>query len=271
LAPEKPKLGPEPPKPVPISEPSNSAPKPPKVLPTQEPPNSTPQSPAYGLVPEKPKLGLEPQEPKPIPESPNHSPGKGLKKPGIVYSPYNDDHKCKTKDEMHRDIEMLKGYNPIRLYGIDCDQIEIVIDASKRFGMQVFIGIYDIEKYKNELDDLIKAVGGRWGTVQTVSIGNEVVNFGKKPAGDYAVIIKTSRSILRVAGYQGPVVGVDTFVAIMNNPAICEASDYVAANCHPFFDGKITAEKAGEFIDQMKIEIRKSCGNKRIVITGKPL
>lgn len=39
----------------------------------------------------------------------------------------------------------------------------------------------------------------------------------------------------------------------MNDPNafVCKASDYVAANAHPFFDGGYSAEEAGKFLVDM--------------------
>ena len=196
-------------------------------------------------------------------------------KPGIVYSPYRADNSCKTREEVKAEIAMIKDFSPIRLYGVDCNQIENVIAAVKPYGSQVFAGIYNVEKAAAELQTLIKAVGNDWASVHTVAIGNEVVNFKKMSTDAYVKVINDSRATLRDSvngpGWQGPVVGPDTFVAILSNPAICEASDYVAANCHPYFDTNVPADKAGEFLNNMKIELAKKCGNKAIVIAGKSI
>lgn len=205
------------------------------------------------------------------PYVPGTYPAGGGSKPGIVYSPYHTDHSCKSTKEVAADIALLKDYSPIRLYGVDCSQIQNVIAAAKPHGIKIMPGVWNMDRPLEELETLIKYVDGNWDTVHTVAIGNEVVNFGRKSASDFAGIINASRKRLRRAdvGYTGPVVGIDTFVAIMGNPAICEASDYVAANCHSFFDGNVAAEGTGEFLNNMKKEIAKVCGDKQIVITGK--
>ncbi|KAF8541899.1 glycoside hydrolase superfamily [Trichophaea hybrida] len=190
-------------------------------------------------------------------------------KPGMVYSPYRADRTCKSRAEVAADVEKLKNFSPLRLYGVDCNQIQNVIAAGKPYGIQVFAGIWDVDKADAELETLIEAVGNDWDSVHTVAVGNEVVNFGRMDATRFASIINQSRKRLREpsVGYNGPVVGVDTFVAILSNPAICEASDFVAANCHPFFDGNIAAEGSGQFLENMKKEMAKKCGNKQVIIT----
>jgi exo-beta-1,3-glucanase (GH17 family) len=191
----------------------------------------------------------------------------------MVYSPYRADRTCKSRAEVAADVEKLKNFSPLRLYGVDCNQIQNVIAAGKPYGIQVFAGIWDVDKADAELETLIEAVGNDWDSVHTVAIGNEVVNFGRMDATRFASIINQSRKRLREpsVGYNGPVVGVDTFVAILGNPAICEASDFVAANCHPFFDGNVAAEGSGQFLENMKKEMAKKCGNKQVIITGEQI
>ena len=75
------------------------------------------------------------------------------------------------------------------------------------------------------------------------------------------------RSILKRAGYNGPVVTVDTMVAMKENPELCHASDYCAINCHAFFDGKTPAEKSGPFVLNWAQEVSKAAGGKPVVIT----
>ncbi|KAI5817508.1 glycoside hydrolase superfamily [Pyronema omphalodes] len=207
----------------------------------------------------------------PAPSSPasSYTPGTypTTGKMGMVYSPYNADHSCKSYEQVAADIAQLSAFSPFRLYGVDCNQVQNVIKAGKQYGAQVFAGIWNVDKAASELDTLIKAVDGQWDSVHTVAIGNEVVNFGRMNADGFAGLINNSRKTLRAAGWNGPVVGVDTFVAIMSNPQICEASDYVAANCHSFFDGNIDAAGTGTFLNNMKAEMAKKCGNKKVIIT----
>lgn len=70
------------------------------------------------------------------------------------------------------------------------------------------------------------------------------------------------------AGYKGPVVAVDTFIAILNNPGLCDASDYIAANCHPYFDGGVSASGAGAWVAQQASKLSSVCGGKDVLITG---
>jgi exo-beta-1,3-glucanase (GH17 family) len=110
-------------------------------------------------------------------------------------------------------------------------------------------------------------VNGDWSKVITVSVGNEVVNDG---TADVSTVVSTTSSVraqLRTAGYQGPVVAVDTFIAILNNPGLCAASDYIAANAHPYFDGGVAAAGAGEWVSEQSSKLSALCG-KSVLITG---
>jgi exo-beta-1,3-glucanase (GH17 family) len=79
-----------------------------------------------------------------------------------------------------------------------------------------------------------------------------------------SIIDKANRS----AGYTGPVVAVDTFIAIQNNPSLCNASDYVAANAHAYFDGTVAASGAGTWVAQQSAKLASVCGGKGVLITG---
>lgn len=189
-------------------------------------------------------------------------------KPGMVYSPYNDDGSCKSAAEVASDFSSLQGYPVIRLYGVDCNQIPNVL-AAMGSSTKLFLGIFnvlDLAQYQLDMDTLIKSAKGAWGSIHTVAIGNELVNGGASPS---VVVdrVNSARTSLRAAGYTGPVVTVDTFVAIMNNPTLCQNSDYIAANCHPFYDGKVAASGAGGFLTTQSANIKAACPGKDLLYT----
>ena len=79
--------------------------------------------------------------------------------------------------------------------------------------------------------------------------------------------INSARSQLRAKGYNGPVGAVETAPAMMDNPAICDASDIVMCNIHAFFDRNTQASDAGPFVKGQVNRVKAACGNKRVVIT----
>jgi exo-beta-1,3-glucanase (GH17 family) len=195
---------------------------------------------------------------------PPQAPSPGTEN-GIVYSPYNADNSCKSQDQVNSDFGKINGYSFVRIYGVDCNQVTTVLNAAKPKGMKVFAGIFDIGQVNSEVQTLIAAAQSSWDSIHTVSIGNEVVNDGGSPAPVIAAV-NSARSQLRAAGYNGPVVTVDTFIALINHPELCQASDYAAANCHAFFAG-VDASTAGSYVAEQAAAVSKACGGKNTIIT----
>jgi len=188
---------------------------------------------------------------------------------GFSYSPYHGDNSCKTKQEVQADFDMIGGgYSVVRIYGVDCDQTATVLSAAKSKGLKLFAGIYDITNLEESVKKISAAAGGDWSDFDAVSVGNEVVNGGGSAASVIAAI-GTTRSLLRSAGFTGPVVTVDTLVAARANPGLCDASDRCTVNCHPFFDGQVAADGAGDFLESQIPTLRAVLANKdqEIVIT----
>lgn len=191
---------------------------------------------------------------------------------GIIYSPYSNEGGCKSSDQVARDLEKIKGYDIIRLYGTDCNQIQNVL-AHKGANQQLFLGVFDVHNIDSQLDAMHSALNGDWSSVNTVSIGNELVNNGQATVSDIAGYLSTARSKLAQLQYTGPIVSVDTFIATINNPGLCELSDYMAVNAHAYFDGGVTSSQAGEWAQQQIERVWGACGGKKqvtIVESGWP-
>jgi len=188
---------------------------------------------------------------------------------GICYSPYNSDGTCKTQDQVNSDFNSLSGYPTVRIYGVDCNQISTVVSAASSKSIHVFAGLLAISDVAGDLGSMIKQLNGKFdGTITTISIGNELVDFGKASPADVVTALGTAREILGKAGYKGQVVTVDTFNALIAHPELCTASDYCAANAHAFFDGTIEAAGAGAWIQKQVGRIADAVGGgKEVVIT----
>lgn len=194
------------------------------------------------------------------------SPSKSF---GISYAPYRGDHQCKSKAEIARDFERFgKSYSMVRIYGTDCDQVAPVRTAAKAHGMKVFLGIWDPAAVAVEARKIIDVFHGDWAMVDTVSVGNELVNNHKTSPDEMVRAVHDARSLLRKAGYQGPVVTVDTFLAYLDHPKLGQASDYCAVNAHAFFDPTIKAHQAGRWLQGTVNRVKSVCaGSKRVVVT----
>ncbi|CAK7891234.1 cell surface mannoprotein Mp65p [[Candida] anglica] len=193
---------------------------------------------------------------------------------GITYSPYSDDGGCKSTSQITKEIGALADFGIIRLYGVDCNQVSAVL-AAKTSSQKVFAGIFDVANIESGIETLASAVkaNGGWSEISTVSIGNELVNNGQANPSQIESYVKAGRSALSAAGYTGPVVSVDTFIAVINNPSLCQYSDYVAVNAHAFFDGGYAADQAGEWVLSQIQRVSEACGNSKTVViteTGWP-
>jgi exo-beta-1,3-glucanase (GH17 family) len=185
---------------------------------------------------------------------------------GIAYSPYLANGNCKDKQAVAADIKKLTGYTSIRLYGTDCKQVANVLPAAKAAGMTIFAGVFDIAKAATQAKELIDQVNGDWASINTVGVGNEAVNKGEASPAQVVAALGAVKSTLKGAGYTGPVVAPDTFIAMIKNPSICQAADYAAANCHAFFDPNTPAKDAGKFLKTQQANVEQACG-KKVVIT----
>jgi exo-beta-1,3-glucanase (GH17 family) len=188
---------------------------------------------------------------------------------GIAYDLMADDGSCRSASQIASDVGFFasQGYTLVRTYDVGCDVGALAAAISTQSGMKLFCGINAITNVAGDLGKLVSMVSPYWSVVDTVNIGNEVVNAGAASAGAVVAAIGQARGILGSAGYTGKIVTVDTFVAIMNNPELCTASDYCAANTYAFFDGNVAAEGAGAFVQRMQGLVSAAAGGKQTIIT----
>lgn len=249
--------------------------------PTQAPPppsNGTPPSgPAASPSANNPN---SPQSPPPN-QSPNNSappppsssspsgppPNYGSQGYGLAYSPYNADGSCKNQDQVHADFGAFSGYGFIRSYGVDCDQVNTMLNAALAKGMTMVAGIYDIADVASETQTLIDAAKNNWNSIDTVVVGNEAVTNGMAAVDQVVSAVDQARSMLQAAGYNGKVVTVDTSAQIIDNPQLCQVSDFAAANCHAFFNADLTADQAGSYVKDQAQRVSNACNGKQTMIT----
>lgn len=196
---------------------------------------------------------------------------------GITYSPYNPDGSCRTPSQIASDFLRISAlqsppFSVVRIYGVDCDQVASSLLAADATGARLFLGLFSLDDLSSQLDTLVAAVTASsrgWAAVDTVSVGNELVNNGQATAAQVVGAVGAARARLRAAGFQGPVVTVDTFLAVERNPVLCDMSDYCAVNVHPFFDGGVAAEEAGGFVTKKVADVRAVLRDRgmRVVVT----
>lgn len=183
---------------------------------------------------------------------------------GVTYSPYNADGTCKDLNSVKSDFSKLQDYSLIRLYGVDCNQVENVLQA-KGENQQLFLGIFFMDQIEQGITQMANAIStyASWDCVNTVSIGNELVNSGAATPAQIGSYVSTGRSLLKSHGYNGPVVSVDTHVAIINNPELCEHSDYIAFNAHAYWDGSVVGADAGPWLLLQMQRVWSACGQSK--------
>lgn len=207
------------------------------------------------------------------------TPADGYFGKAIVYSPYHNDGTCKSAVDVATDFADIMGtgatnaFAGVRLYGVDCDQVKTVLPVARKMKFKVMLGIYDITQAAANAQTIIDAVGGDWGVVHSVGVGNEDVNKGILNGGDGNVIannvmaaVARVKRLLKPAGYTGPVVNPEVFFRFAQFPQLCGTETWLAANAHPFFDGSVTAPGAGAFLTAQSAAVTKAC-NKPVLIT----
>ncbi|MCJ1274084.1 hypothetical protein MMC21_001878 [Puttea exsequens] len=250
---------------------ADSKPPPEQVPPSAPTPKIQPP-PALAPPPPHPKPAPPPSKPSPKPDSPKPSPGGGSGgsspafSSAITYSPYNADNSCKSSSQVSADLtSTASSYSLIRLYGTDCNQIANVLAAAPHASL--FLGIFDINNIQSEISTISSAINNNWSKINTISIGNELVNSGAATPSQVTGALSTARAALKQAGYTGPVVTVDTMMAHQSHPELCAASDFCAINCHAFFDGSVLPTNAGDFVKNWAEKISKAQGGKKTVVT----
>jgi len=199
--------------------------------------------------------------------SPSSAPASGSSGLGITYSPYNADGTCKSASQVSSDFAQLDGYGLVRIYGTDCNQLNTVGSTAISKGMKLFAGVYDITQTATEIAEIIAFANGNWANFHTISIGNELVNSGQASVSEVVAALGVARGLLTAAGYTGKLVTVDTWTALIANPALCAASDYCAANAHAFFDSTATAATAGQKVTSYAQQVSAACGGKQTIVT----
>ncbi|CAK9683085.1 unnamed protein product [Candida parapsilosis] len=198
---------------------------------------------------------------------------------GITYSPYKKDDQCKSASEVADDIAKLSSYELIRLYSTDCSGIENVL-AAMGSSQLLYLGLWNIDTQSvqsglSEIKSAISTSSRGWSSVHTIAVGNERVNAGEATVSQMQDAVDTARQWLKsnAADYTGYVVTVDTLVAYVANPQLCEMSDYLAVNSHPYWDGGVDPSDSGSWLEQQISNLQSVCGTSKDVLiteTGWP-
>ena len=125
--------------------------------------------------------------PNPSPEvfSPS-GPGFGS---AVAYTPYNADQSCKSASQVATDFQKINGYEVVRLYGTDCNQVSNVI-AATHGSVKLLLGIFDIDSIQSE----VQTIASVWHTfVLLRSNINPPQLVGHRPRQTFAESLNYSR------------------------------------------------------------------------------
>ena len=198
---------------------------------------------------------------------------------GVTYDPFTGTEgntRCKTDAEVADEFSRMSNYKTVRIYGMGCNIISLAVQNAQKNGQTIMGGAYLSNKGNGEdLSTVITTwksavdqyANGSWDILKLFSVENERINDHDMTASEVVDAIRRGRDQLRGVGYNGPVGAVDTVPATIDNPSICQASDVVMVNCHPFFDANTVAEDAGEFVKGQVERVKTACNTNRVVIT----
>ena len=203
---------------------------------------------------------------------------------GMTYSPYSGDGNgntgCKTLDQVTSDMQAIHtaGFNTVRIYATDCNQLENVHQATQSLGMSMILGVFfnsagsaqsDLDNQMGNITSYFQSQGG-YGGIDLVTIGNEAISSGTANAGQLSGFLSSARASLAGSGYQGPVSTALIVGDWQQNPSLCTDVDVMASNIHPFFsDNTVQPSGTGEYVDSQIQLVKKACGgsNKPVVVT----
>lgn len=185
----------------------------------------------------------------------------------FCYTPYASDGNCKTADAIASDVAGIKakGFTSIRLYATDCEGPQNIGAAAAKQGLKLILGIWVDESgigsnTDAQVETLTKWGKDQWDLVEMVVAGNEAMFYGYTSAEGLAAFVNDVRSKFRAAGYNGPVGTAEVPGTFIDHAdVLCPAVDYAAANIHPFFNTKISAEGAGDFVVDVLDNVAKAC------------
>nr|GAT48749.1 glycoside hydrolase family 17 protein [Mycena chlorophos] len=217
---------------------------------------------------------------------------------GIAYTPEGSQTpECGNNiDQVITDIQLLSQLTTrIRLYGADCNQTQLVLDAihQTKVNMTVYIANYittnssDYTRQMNEIENAISLFGS--DHIGGYTVGNEFIldyltdNSATDPngavgnAGAQILIgdITSAKSTMSGLGLSNITIGTADAGAYFNNEVL-EAVDYGMANVHPWFAGTTIEDAASwtfEFFVDTNIAQANNVSNKpdmSIAETGWP-
>lgn len=190
----------------------------------------------------------------------------------MTYMPYTQEGTCKPASQVATDIASIRarGFSTVRLYANDCSAAQTVGAACAVSGLKMILGIYVDDDgtgdsvVREQVAELADWGRDNWDLVELVVVGNEALYNDYLSADALAQLIHATRDTLAQAGYSGPVTTTEPMSTMERYGAtLCPAIDIVTANIHPFFDGRVTAAQAGDFVAEQLARLSRFCNDEK--------
>lgn len=170
-----------------------------------------------------------------------------------------DASKCKSYDEVKRDMVAIKGISDrVRIYSlVDCDQAKLVLPAAKAAGVQVALGIWTtaeaayLQTEKNKLRELLDA-GLVDSNVIGLHVGSEAIYRKDITANTAIAYMNEIRDYLRSRSVNIPVTIADVIDSYYDNPQLYEAVDEISVNQFSFWERVDISEGTPKMLDRLK-------------------
>lgn len=195
--------------------------------------------------------------------------GVSGKQMGMTYSPYTNQGGCQPKDQVLKDVAMIKqkGFTHVRVYSTDCNSLEYIGEAAKQHGLKMIIGVFISSTGISGAQEQVTAITkwAQWDLVTLIVVGNEAIQNGYTDASSLAGFISSCKSSFSAAGYSGQITTTEPInVWQQSGSALCGAVDILGANLHPFFNADVSPEKAGSFVRAQIKDLEAVC-NKDVI------
>jgi exo-beta-1,3-glucanase (GH17 family) len=203
------------------------------------------------------------------------SPGVGVilngKQWAMTYTPYDTTGACKDAPSVLADLNDIKakGFTTVRLYGTDCSGLANVGTQAKAVGLKVILGVFikndGIEAARPQIAEIVAwGNAGNWDCVVLLVVGNEAVSGHGIDAGALAAFVADGKKALVAAGQSGIPVTTTEIVSTFGQykDIFCPVIDVTACNIQAFFDGKVVAANAGDFVLSQLAQVQSFCPGK---------
>ncbi|KAF2757721.1 putative glucan endo-1,3-beta-glucosidase eglC [Pseudovirgaria hyperparasitica] len=176
---------------------------------------------------------------------------------GFNLAANKQDGACKTREDWENDFNRLKGlpghFTSVRLYASsDCNTLQNAVPAALNTGIQILVGVWaqDSAHFTREKDALSAAIqqyGHDW--IIAISVGSEDLYRKDIDPNQLAKQIYDVRGMVRNFGLSQEVGHVDTWTAWVDgaNEVVITASDFVALDGYPYFEGSSIEDAANTF------------------------